>query len=222
MATRNAGGTATEKARATRAQTAALKRIVQLLKEDHQRAKKAFKDFEKLDVQDDPETAQALVEQTCAELEVHAELEEQLFYPAARETVKKEDVLDEAEVEHMTFKMLLEQLRGLQVEDERYAATFKVLGEYVQHHVKEEEGEMFKQLGNQADWASVLEQMLSRREELLEEKGLAMDEALAPVEEKAQAAARKAPARRSASSERGGKQERARPQASADESDDEE
>jgi len=148
--------------------------IVAALKEDHKKAKKAFRDFEKMDPERDPESAQALVERTCAELEVHAELEEQLFYPAAREALKEEDLIDEAEVEHTTVKVLIEQLKGMNPGDPKYAATFKVLGEYINHHVKEEEGEIFPGLTKTGvQWDSVLEQMTTRREELKEEKGLA-------------------------------------------------
>ncbi len=200
-----------------RTHSSAKNAIVKLLKEDHKKAKAAFKAFEKMDPHEDPEGCQALVEQTCAELEVHAELEEQLFYPAARKAIKEEDLIEEAEVEHMTFKVLLEQLKKLEVEDEKYAATFKVLGEYVQHHVKEEEGEMFKQLANdEADWPTVRDQMLARRGELLEEKGLPAEEATAST---ARASARSA----AASSTRAGSpssHREARPQA-ADDAEDE-
>jgi hemerythrin-like domain-containing protein len=148
--------------------------IVAALKEDHKKVRKAFRDFEKMDPEQDPESAQALIERTCAELEVHAELEEQLFYPAAREALKEEDLVDEAEVEHTSVKVLIEQLKGMSPGDPKYAATFKVLGEYVNHHIKEEEGEMFPGLTKTGvEWDGVLEQMTSRREELMEEKGLA-------------------------------------------------
>ena len=161
-------------ASATPARTPASARnaIVKLLKEDHKRAKAAFKAFEKMDPHEDPEGVQALVEQTCAELEVHAELEEQLFYPAARQAIKEEDLIEEAEVEHMTFKVLLEQLKKLEVEDEKYAATFKVLGEYVQHHVKEEEGEMFakaRQVFDEQELEELGNVMAERKAELMPE-----------------------------------------------------
>jgi hypothetical protein len=152
-----------------------------MLKADHKKVKKAFKDFETLDPEQDAEQCEMLVQQTCADLEVHAELEEQVFYPAAREAIKEQDLLDEAEVEHMTAKVLIEQLKGMSAEDEKFAATFKVLGEYVNHHVKEEENEMFEQLkGTGVDWDDVLEQMKMQRARLLEEKGL-------PAEEEAEA-----------------------------------
>ena len=152
---------------------AAKNKVIAMLKADHKKVKKAFKDFKKLDAQEDPDSAQALVEQTCTELEVHAELEEQVFYPAARGAMKEDDLIDEAEVEHMTAKVLIGQLKGMNAEDEKYAATFKVLGEYINHHVQEEEGEMFKKMTQpDVDWSAVLEEMQQQRMQLMEEKGL--------------------------------------------------
>jgi hypothetical protein len=166
MATRNST-TATSR-------SGAKSQIVAALKDDHKKVRKAFRDFEKLDPEQDLQAAQALVEHTCAEIEVHAELEEQFFYPAARKATKDEDLLEEAEVEHMSAKVLIEQIKGLNPGEPKYAASFKVLGEYIDHHATEEEKEMFPSLTKPGvDWDSVLEQMNARREELKEEKGVA-------------------------------------------------
>jgi hemerythrin-like domain-containing protein len=113
-----------------------------MLKEDHDKVKKAFKEFEKLD-REDAETMQQLVQTVCEELKVHAALEEEIFYPAVREAIDDEDIMNEAQVEHETAKMLIEQLENMGPEDPNYQATFTVLGEYVKHHIKEEEEEMF-------------------------------------------------------------------------------
>jgi hemerythrin-like domain-containing protein len=113
-----------------------------MLKEDHDKVKKAFKEFEKLD-REDTETMQQLVQTVCEELKVHAALEEEIFYPAVREAIDDEDIMNEAQVEHETAKMLIEQLENMGPEDPNYQATFTVLGEYVKHHIKEEEDEMF-------------------------------------------------------------------------------
>jgi hypothetical protein len=160
-----------------RGASGAKNRIVAMLKSDHKKAKKAFKDFRKMDPREVPEDCQALVQQALAEIEVHAELEEQIFYPAARGAIKKEDLIDEAEVEHMTAKVLISQLKGMGPDDEKYAATFKVLGEYLDHHIQEEENEMFKRLGQAgAEWDAVLDEMLAQREQLMREKGLPAEE----------------------------------------------
>jgi len=118
---------------------------IELLKEQHDKVKKAFKEFEKLD-REDTEKQQQLVQSVCEDLKVHTTLEEELFYPAAREAIDDEDILNEAQVEHETAKMLIEQLENMGPEDPNFHATFTVLGEYVVHHVKEEEGEMCPQV----------------------------------------------------------------------------
>jgi len=160
---------------ASRNNSAAKSEILEELKEDHKRAKQAFRAAEKLDAEDDGEELKAIVDQTCAELEVHAQLEEELFYPAAREALKETDLVDEAEVEHGSAKALIAQLREMSPGDEKYAATFKVLGEYINHHVKEEETEMFPALEGRSgvQWEDLQEQMEIRREQLMSEMGLA-------------------------------------------------
>lgn len=153
-----------------RADSTARNIVLTMLKDDHKRAKKAFRDFEKMDPHENPEECRALVDQACAELEVHALLEEELFYPAVRSCFSEEELIDEAEVEHSTVKMLIQQLHSLDPEDEKFAATFKVLGEYVKHHVKEEEGEIFPQLNRaKMDWKGLCDEMQTRREELMGE-----------------------------------------------------
>src|SRR5712671_1703346 len=90
-----------------------------------------------------------IVEQICKALTVHAEIEEEIFYPAARGALAEkdeDDLLDEAEVEHASIKSLVEQLQDTDPNDELFDAKVKVLCEYVIHHVKEEEGEMFPKI----------------------------------------------------------------------------
>lgn len=162
---------------ASRNNSAAKSEIIEELKEDHKRVKQAFRVAEKLDAEEDGEELKAIVDQTCAELEVHAQLEEELFYPAAREALKETDLIDEAEVEHGSAKALIAQLREMSPGDEKYAATFKVLGEYINHHVKEEETEMFPGLEGRSgvQWEDLQEQMEIRREQLMSEMGLAQE-----------------------------------------------
>jgi hemerythrin superfamily protein len=140
---------------------------IDLLKEDHEKVKKAFKQFEKMD-RADIESCRELVERVCAELRVHTTLEEEIVYPALREAIEDEDIMNEAAVEHETAKMLIEQLENMEPDDPNYFATFTVLGEYVMHHVKEEEGEMFPQAKNAKalDLEALGEQMKARKEEL--------------------------------------------------------
>ncbi|MEW6705220.1 MAG: hemerythrin domain-containing protein [Pseudomonadota bacterium] len=158
-------------------QPSAREQVLDLLKEDHKHVKKHFREFEKLDAEKDPQACQQLAMRVCDELEVHAQLEEELFYPAARQALagkEGEDLLDEAEVEHTSAKQLIAELRALQPEDHKFKAHFTVLSEYVKHHVKEEEGEMFEKLGRaRIEWEPLLQDMLDRQQELKAEKGLA-------------------------------------------------
>lgn len=116
---------------------------IALLSADHKRVKKMFKTFDKM--KEDGATAdkQALAQQICEELTLHTELEEQIFYPATRKTLNDADLLDEAEVEHASAKDLIAQIKAGDPSDPKWAAKVTVLGEYVDHHVEEEENEMF-------------------------------------------------------------------------------
>ncbi len=143
---------------------------IDLLKADHEKVKKAFREFEKMD-RADTEACRELVTSVCQDLRVHTTLEEEIFYPALREAIEDEDIMNEAAVEHETAKMLIEQLENMEPDDPNYIATFTVLGEYVMHHVKEEEDEMFPQAkkAKELDLEALGEQMRARKEELTAE-----------------------------------------------------
>ena len=143
---------------ASTGERAAKAAIIKMLKADHETVKQAFKAFEKMAKDGDAAAREQIVRKTVAQLEVHAAIEEEIFYPEARMALKEEDLVEEAEVEHMTVKVLLDQLNSMDADDDKFDAAFHVLGEYVQHHIKEEEGEMFKQMdGGDADWPACLE-----------------------------------------------------------------
>ena len=142
---------------------------IDLLKQDHDNVEKAFKDFEKMNRQD-AEACRRLIEAVCEELRLHTILEEEVFYPAVREAIEDEDLMNEAAVEHETAKMLVEQLENMGTDDPNYFATFTVLGEYVRHHVKEEQGEMFPAAKKaKLDLVALGERMRARKEELAAE-----------------------------------------------------
>ena len=138
-----------------------------MLKEDHDKVKKAFKEFEKMD-REDTESCQQLIRSVCEDLKVHTTLEEEIFYPALRASIEDEDIMNEAAVEHETAKMLIDQLENMGPDDPNYFATFTVLGEYVMHHVKEEESEMFPQAkkAKDLDLESLAAEMASRKQAL--------------------------------------------------------
>ncbi|HEY6130511.1 MAG TPA: hemerythrin domain-containing protein [Halioglobus sp.] len=121
---------------------------LELLKADHRKVEKLFAEFESARK---TERKQQIIETICTELTMHAALEESTFYPAVREALPDEDdLLDEAAVEHASLKWLIGQLEAEDLEDELYDAKVMVLKEYVKHHVKEEEKEMFPKIRKSA------------------------------------------------------------------------
>jgi hemerythrin superfamily protein len=113
---------------------------VQLLKEDHERAERLFHQFQ---LADDDGKAEIATE-ICRILRIHARIEEELLYPAARDALGEEgeDLIDEALVEHSTAKRIIGEIESAHTSDEFYHAKVKALGEYVKRHVREEEGEV--------------------------------------------------------------------------------
>ena len=120
---------------------AAVDNALAVLRADHDRVLELFARFDRLK-SNGPQKAQ-LVERICDDLELHSRVEEELFYPSVREVIADADLMDEATVEHASAKALIEQLRGMKPGDERYDAMVTVLGEYVRHHVQEEQDAMF-------------------------------------------------------------------------------
>jgi hemerythrin-like domain-containing protein len=150
---------------------------VELLEEDHKKVQKIFKQVEKMD--GDEEALSALVEEAIAELKVHTQIEEQVFYPAAREALgddeESEDLLNEASVEHDSAKTLIEKLEGMDASDPYYRATFTVLGEYVKHHIEEEESEMFPRAKKaKMDLEGLAEELIEAKQQARAELGLEM------------------------------------------------
>ena len=142
---------------------------ISLLTQDHRKVDKLFKQFESLK---DDNGKSELVETICIELTVHATVEEEIFYPAARKALGEngKDLLDEAEVEHAGAKDLIAQLREADPGDKFYDAKMTVLAEYIRHHVREEEGELFPQVKESGlDLDSLGKEMRARNEELLAE-----------------------------------------------------
>ncbi len=141
-----------------------------LLATDHREVHRLFEDYQDL-VDGDAEGAerQTLAERICTMLTAHATIEEEIFYPAARQALDEdEDLLDEAEVEHASAKDLIAQIRAMGPDDDLYDAKVTVLGEYVDHHVQEEENEMFPKC-EQADMDldALGERLAARKQELL-------------------------------------------------------
>jgi hemerythrin-like domain-containing protein len=118
-----------------------------LLEAQHRAVEKLFDAFERAE-EHDLERKATLVQRACELLAMHAMVEEEILYPAAKEALRgdaKDDV-NEALIEHFLVKTLIEKFETLKAGDEGFDATFKVLTENVKHHVEEEESELFAQL----------------------------------------------------------------------------
>lgn len=140
---------------------------ISMLTAEHREVSTMFKQYEELGDRAKA-SKKKLADQICTALTLHAAVEEEIFYPALREKSKEAaDLLDEALVEHAGAKDLIAQLQEMDPEDDLYDAKVKVLGEQIEHHVGEEEGEMFpmaKKAG--LDMVALGEEMAMRKDEL--------------------------------------------------------
>lgn len=140
---------------------------VTLLKADHAKVKGLFEQFESARADSRKIKLATMI---CQELTVHTTVEEEVFYPAARDALQDDDLLDEADVEHQSAKELISQIEAGQPGADMWEAKVKVLGEYINHHVKEEETEMFPALRKtDLDLKQLGAQMAERKAELMGE-----------------------------------------------------
>jgi plasmid stabilization system protein ParE len=170
MATTNTttakAATKSAKARRTRRTGRPDPLAVKLLKQDHREVERWFDDYEQLE---DEGEKLALFNKIGLALKVHTTLEEEIFYPEERGDVE-DDMLDEAYVEHDSAKKLIAEIEAMRPSDEYYDAKVKVLGEYIDHHVDEEEQELFpKCRGAAMDLNDLGRRIAARKEELMGE-----------------------------------------------------
>jgi hemerythrin superfamily protein len=142
------------------------KDAVALLREDHKKVSALFEEFEKAR---SDRRKKEIVATICQELTVHTALEEEIFYPAVKAALKDKELVPEAIVEHASVKDLIAQVRDQEPGGEEYDAKVKVMGEFVKHHVKEEQTEMFPKAKKAAhlDLVELGEQMQARKQELM-------------------------------------------------------
>ena len=141
---------------------------IALLEKDHREVEAMFEQFEKLESK--PEKAQ-LAAKICLALTVHTTIEEELLYPPAHKKIEH-DLVDEAIVEHNGAKLLIAEIEAMKPSEHLYDAKVKVLSEYIKHHVKEEQDEMFPQLRSSGiDLEDLGEQLMQRKNELLSQMG---------------------------------------------------
>ena len=141
---------------------------IALLTADHREVSDMFDQFEQLG--DRATTSkEKLKDKICKALIAHTTIEEEIFYPAVRGQIEEgEDMVDEAVVEHAAAKDLIKQLQEMQPDDELYDAKVKVLSEQIEHHVKEEETEMFPKVRKSGlDLLALGQEMAMRKQELM-------------------------------------------------------
>jgi hemerythrin-like domain-containing protein len=136
---------------------------ISLLKQDHRNVESLFKRFEAAG--DDALEKRTVVDQVIEQLSIHAEIEEQVLYPAMRQRFDDDDPVLEALEEHHLAKVSLWELEKLPASSDRFDAKFTVLAENIRHHVEEEEAELFEQL-RKAFKANELDEMGDRMEQL--------------------------------------------------------
>jgi len=138
--------------------------VLTLLKTDHKKVKALFAEYQEATPRKQQDIAQTIIQ----DLEIHAELEEELIYPAIRKGTKDDKLMNEATEEHHLVHVLIAELKELEPSDATFKAKFTVLGELVKHHVKEEEGEMFPQAQKaKIDWEALEAEVTERKEQLM-------------------------------------------------------
>jgi hemerythrin superfamily protein len=152
-------------AKATKSASPAAPEATALLRADHKRVSDLFDQYE------DTRSAakkKTIVATICLELSVHAQIEEEIFYPAVKAALKDKELVPEATVEHATLKELIAQVKDKTPDGEMFDAKIKVMSEYVKHHVKEEQNEMFpKARKTRLDMLALGARMAARKEALL-------------------------------------------------------
>jgi hemerythrin-like domain-containing protein len=141
---------------------------LKLLKQDHDEVKKMLSDLESTTERAEKTRTEGLAT-LKSELEVHEAIEEEIFYPALKEHPKTKDIALEGYEEHHVVDMVMGELEGVDVSDETWAAKFAVMKENLEHHIEEEEGEMFpqaEQVFDEAELEELGERMQARKGEL--------------------------------------------------------
>jgi len=160
--------TATKSSPASKSHTTP-KDAIALLKADHEAVSSLFADYEKTHSVARKKT---LVSEICTALSVHSQIEEEIFYPDVKAALRDKLLVPEATVEHAGVKDLIAQIEGIDPDGEMYDAKVKVLSEYVKHHVKEEQNEMFPKVKESSlDLVELGTRMASRKADLLAQKG---------------------------------------------------
>jgi hemerythrin superfamily protein len=141
---------------------------LELLEHDHRQVEEWFDEYDELAEDDDRKVE--IAKKLCLALKVHAQIEEEIFYPRAREATKDKDLLDEAAVEHATVKNLIREIEAMEVGEDLYDAKIRVMGEMVKQHIKEEEEELFPEVESaKMNLDAAGKELAERKDELMSE-----------------------------------------------------
>ena len=146
-----------------------------LLKEDHRKVKKMLAELEST-TERGVKTREELFTKVKQELVVHEAIEEEIFYPALKEHPKTKEIALEGYEEHHVVDMVMAEIDGVDYDDEQWGAKFTVMKENLEHHIEEEEGEMFKQakqVFDEDELARLGESMMALKEELIRQQASA-------------------------------------------------
>jgi len=146
-----------------------------LLKDDHDKVKKMLQELDST-TERGVKTRQELFTKVKQELQVHEAIEEEVFYPALKDHPKTKEIALEGYEEHHVVDMVLAEIEGVAFDDETWGAKFTVMKENLEHHIEEEEGEMFnqaKQVFDQDELEQLGESMASRKQELMQQSSAA-------------------------------------------------
>jgi hemerythrin-like domain-containing protein len=141
---------------------------ITLLTDDHDKLKKLLNELDAT-TERGVKTREQLLARVKDELTVHESIEEEIFYPALKEHPKTKEITLEAYEEHHVVDMVMKEIEGLPFDDERWGAKFTVMKENIEHHIEEEEGQMFKQarqVFEEEELEALGERMAARKEQL--------------------------------------------------------
>jgi hemerythrin superfamily protein len=148
----------------TKTQTAGTSSVTDMLRQDHQNVKDLFQEFEQTE---DAKAKQQIAKTAMTELDVHSKLEEELIYPAIRDAVDDDELMDEALEEHQAVHGLIKELKKMKRHDEQYDSKFRELVDNVNHHIEEEESKMLPEAeDSEIDWDTLSSQVMKRKEQL--------------------------------------------------------
>ena len=143
--------------------------VLDPLREDHEKVKQLFEEFESAT---GTEQKQRIVEHSIQALEEHSYVEEKVLYPAFESALEQKQLIDEALEEHHVVHLLIAELKKMTAGDDRFDAKFTVLAESVKHHIEEEEGEIFPQVEEaDLDWASIAKKAVEARQHFVTKVG---------------------------------------------------